>query len=51
MSTFTPNRWSAADRRAFADGNRLRAQTIHGRRAPGPQASEWDDDDDNDDTN
>ena len=38
------NRWSREDRRAFADGNRLRAQTIQGRRAPGPDAREWDDD-------
>lgn len=40
MSTYT-NRWSAADRQAFTD-NKLRAQTIPGRRSSGPQASEWD---------
>jgi len=40
------NRWSRADRQAFADGNRLRAQTIQGRRWPGPTADEWDDDED-----
>ena len=40
------NTWSQSDRQAFADGNRLRAQTIHGRMRPGPSASEWDYDDD-----
>lgn len=42
--TFT-NRWSQSDRRAFADGNRLRAQTINGKRRSGPSAQEWDWDD------
>lgn len=42
-------RWSAADRQAFADGDRLRAQTIQGRRRPGPSAAEWDYDDDSED--
>ena len=37
------NRWSPDDRQAFADGNRLRAQTVPGRRAGGPSAAEWDD--------
>jgi uncharacterized protein (DUF433 family) len=38
------NRWSDSDRRAFADGNRLRAQTIQGQRRNGPTIDEWDDD-------
>ena len=38
------NRWSPDDRQAFADGNRLRAQTVPGRRAGGPSAAEWDED-------
>ena len=42
------NRWSREDRRAFADGNRLRAQTIPGRRDAGPSSSEWDWDDEDD---
>ena len=44
----TINRWSQSDRQAFADGNRLRAQTIQGRRAAGPQAAEWDWDEEDD---
>lgn len=41
----TPDRaWSSADRRAFADRNILRAQTIPSLRQDGPQADEWDDD-------
>jgi hypothetical protein len=35
------NRWSPADRQAFADGNRLRASSVPGRRATGPEAREW----------
>lgn len=37
------NRWSSQDRQAFGDGNRLRAQTIQGKRADGPLPIEWDD--------
>jgi len=47
--TIRANSWSAADRRAFADGNRLRASTIPGRVRPGPSVDEWDFDDDEDD--
>jgi hypothetical protein len=36
------NRWNDADRRAFADGNRLRAQTIQGKRFGGAEVDEWD---------
>ena len=36
------NRWSKEDRRRFADGNRLRASSIPGKRRPGPSADEWD---------
>jgi hypothetical protein len=36
------NRWSSCDRQAFADGNRLRASSIPGRRSSGPQVSDWD---------
>jgi hypothetical protein len=46
MSNTYTNRWSREDHRAFADGVRLRAQTINGRRFAGPQASEWDWDED-----
>jgi hypothetical protein len=42
------NRWSAADRQAFGDGNRTRAQTIQGRRPTGPSVEEWDWEDDDD---
>ena len=35
------NKWSDADRQAFADGNRQRAQTIQGKRRPGPSKTEW----------
>jgi len=35
------NRWSASDHQAFADGNRLRAQSIPGRRRNGPALEEW----------
>lgn len=44
MSTYT-NRWSASDKQAFADC-KLRAQTIQGRRHPGPTPDEWDWEDD-----
>jgi hypothetical protein len=43
MRTIT---WSANDRKAFGDGNRLRASAIPGRRFNGPAISEWDDSDD-----
>lgn len=36
------NKWSKQDRQAFADGNRLRAQTIPGKRDDGPDPDEWD---------
>ena len=42
------NRWNDADRRAFADGNRLRAQTIQGKRFGGAEVDEWDWDEDED---
>ena len=45
MSKYTTNRWSAADRQAFTD-NKLRAQTIPGRRSSGPSLDEWDWEDD-----
>lgn len=34
--------WNDADRRAFADGQRLRATTIPHRRKPAPEVREWD---------
>lgn len=33
--------WSASDAQRFRDGDRLRASSIPGRRAPGPSADEW----------
>lgn len=45
MKRFT---WSAADKRAFADGQRLRAQTINSKRFDGPTEDEWDDEGDED---
>jgi hypothetical protein len=36
------NRWSAPDRQAFADRDRLRATAVPGRRHPGPSVGEWD---------
>lgn len=35
------NTWSTSDRQAFADGNRLRASSIPGRRRGGPSIEEW----------
>ena len=35
------NRWGADERREFADGRRLRAQTIQGKRFAGADAEEW----------
>jgi hypothetical protein len=46
MSYTYTNRWSASDRQAFADGVRLCASTIAGRRRPGPSADEWNWDED-----
>lgn len=43
------NRWTPADKRRFADGDRLRASAVPGRRNPGPSADEWDWEDDDDD--
>ena len=40
-STMTPKAWSDADRRAFADGNFVRASSIAGRRFAGPKDDEW----------
>ena len=37
------NRWSACDHQAFADGNRLRASSVPGRRPTGPSIDEWSD--------
>lgn len=34
--------WSAEDRRAFGDGNRLRARTVPAKRKPAPSVREWD---------
>jgi hypothetical protein len=34
-------RWGADERREFADGKRLRAQTIQGKRFDGATADEW----------
>jgi hypothetical protein len=34
--------WADADRRAFADGQRLRARTVPAKRKPAPTAREWD---------
>jgi len=42
--------WSDADRRRYAEGDRLRASTVPSRRSPGPSADEWCDDDDEDGT-
>jgi len=42
MKRFT---WSREDRQAFADGQRLRAQTIPNQRHDGPTEDEWDDED------
>jgi hypothetical protein len=39
--SFTPKAWSVEDRRAFADGNFVRASSIAGSRFAGPTASEW----------
>ena len=36
-------KWSEPDRQRFADRDVLKAQTVPGRRADGPQADEWDD--------
>lgn len=33
--------WNAAERREFADGKRLRAQTIQGKRFDGATVGEW----------
>jgi len=33
--------WNDADARAFADGQRLRAATIPGKRKAAPSAREW----------
>lgn len=44
MSPMSKHAWNDADRQAFRDGQRLRAQTIHGRRWDGPEADEWDND-------
>ena len=38
--------WSDADRRRYAEGDRLRASTVPSRRGPGPSADEWCDDED-----
>jgi len=35
------HRWNNADAQAFRDGQRLRAQTINGKRSTGPEADEW----------
>lgn len=35
------NRWSKQDRQRFADGDRLKAQAISGKRKPAPEVEEW----------
>ena len=39
------NRWNADDRQSFADRNFLKSQTVQMRRFEGPEADEWDWDD------
>ena len=36
------SKWNGADRRAFQDGQRLRAHTVPAARWDGPEADEWD---------
>ena len=40
----TPKGWCEGERQSFGDGLRLRASTIHGKRAPAPTVDEWGDD-------
>jgi hypothetical protein len=35
--------WSDGDRRRFADGDRLKASSVPGKRLDGPVEAEWDD--------
>ena len=51
ISSFAPAQSARAmtAEQYFADGNRLRASAVPGRRNPGPDVSEWDWEDDDDD--
>jgi len=41
LKTKKQSGWNDADRRAFADGQRLRAVTIQNKPKPKPEAREW----------
>jgi hypothetical protein len=42
---FKKTKWNESDRQSYRDGDRLRASTMPSKRDEGPQASEWDYDD------